>query len=259
MRVLFIGDIVGKTGRKAAARWVPQLQRDYSFDIVLANAENAAGGLGVTPAVIDELQEIGIDGFTSGNHAWDKREGHALIGEGRVLRPANYPPGADGIGSAVIETSTGKALGVINLQGRVFMQPIDCPFRVARREIERIRSETNSILIDLHAEATAEKQALARHLDGQVSVLVGTHTHVQTADECILPGGTAYITDVGMTGAHDSIIGMDPEASIQRFLTGISGRMDPAKADVRLSAVMIDVDDGSGRAESIERLHLSEE
>ena len=256
MRVLFIGDITGRAGRRAVAWWVPRLQRDRSTDFIIANAENAAGGHGITAKVIDDLFDLGVNAVTTGNHAWDKPEGHALIEEGRVLRPANYPPDVNGIGSTVIETHSGETLGVINLQGRIFMPPIDCPFRTARREIERLRSETNSIIVDFHAEATAEKQAMGWYLDGQVSAVIGTHTHVPTADERVLPNGTAYISDVGMTGAYDSVIGMETRSSIQRLLTGLNTRMEPARADARLGAVIIDVDTASGKAERIERLLL---
>jgi len=257
MRVLFVGDIVGRPGRSALAHWVPRVRRERSIDLVIANGENAAAGAGITAKVIDQIVAAGVDVITTGNHAWDKREGIPLIEEGRVLRPANYPPGVVGTGSQVARTRSGEQVGVLNLQGRAFMRAIDCPFRVAKREIERLHSDTIAIIVDMHAEATAEKLAMGRYLDGEVAAVIGTHTHVQTADEQILPGGTAYITDVGMTGPHDSVIGMETEASINRLLTGLPTHLTPARRDARLSGVIIDIDMASGRARHIERLVLA--
>jgi 2',3'-cyclic-nucleotide 2'-phosphodiesterase len=258
MRILFVGDILGKPGRQVTAEWLPQLRKEHDIDLVIVNAENAAGGNGITEPVIDMLYNIGVDAITTGNHAWDKREGHGLIEDGRVLRPANYPADAGGIGATVVHTSEGYPVGVLNLQGRTFMQPIDCPFRVARRQIEDLRSEAIVIIVDFHAEATSEKQAMGWYLDGDVTAVLGTHTHVPTADERVLPEGTAYITDVGMTGPYESILGMEIEGSLNRFLTGRRDRMVPARNDVRFSAVLIDVDPQTGHALSIQRISKNE-
>lgn len=256
MRILFIGDIVGRPGRQAVAWWTPRLRDQRKIDLVIANGENAAAGAGITDRVADGLFALGVDVITTGNHAWDKKEALPLIEEGRILRPANYPPGVAGLGSVVRRTRLGEPIGVLNLQGRVFMRPIDCPYRVAKREIDRLRSEAVAIVVDFHAEATAEKLAMGWYLDGEVSAVIGTHTHVQSADERVLPGGTAYITDAGMTGPFESVIGMVTEASIQRMLTGIPVRLGPARNDVHLCGVIVDIDATSGRALSIERLNL---
>ncbi len=256
MRVLFIGDIVGRPGRRAVEYWLPRLRTERGIDLVIANAENAAGGMGLNDKVYEELVEIGVDVVTTGNHAWDKKEGHGLIEDGRVLRPANYPPEVAGSGSTVVTTPSGDAVGVLNLQGRAFMRPIDCPFRVGQREIARLRSETIAIVVDFHAEATAEKLALGWYLDGEVAAVLGTHTHVPTADECILPEGTAYVTDVGMTGPYRSVIGMDTASAVERFLTGLNVRLEPAKGDVRFAGAIVDIDIHSGHATGIERLLL---
>jgi 2',3'-cyclic-nucleotide 2'-phosphodiesterase len=257
MRVLFIGDIFARPGRQAVNELLPSLRHSSGFDVVIANVENAAGGNGVTVPVIDEIVSAGVDVMTSGNHIWDKREGLELIEQGTVLRPANYPLDAPGVGSTVFRFGDGKSLGVISLQGRVFMKPIDCPFRAARREIERLRNETTSIFIDFHAEVTSEKVALGRYLDGDVSAIVGTHTHIATADEQILPEGTAYLTDAGMTGSHDSVIGVDAGGAMSRFISGLPyPRMEPAKQGVKLCGVIIEIEESSGLARSIERISL---
>ncbi len=259
MRVLFIGDIVGKPGRQAVAALLPNLQRQHEIVLTIANAENAAGGFGITPSVAEELFRFGIDLLTSGNHIWDKKEAELYITtERRLLRPANYPAHTPGAGVTLWEQG-GRRVGVINLQGRVFMPTIDCPFQVAEHEIALLKQATDLILIDFHAEATSEKQAFARFVDGRVSAVIGTHTHVQTADEQILPGGTAYISDVGMTGPSDSVIGMESSDVIGRFLTQVPSKFRVAKGTPILSAVILDLEEESGRAKAITRLQLREE
>jgi len=254
MKILFIGDIIGKPGRRAVRELLPQIVSDCLIDCVIANCENAAAGFGVTNDIIDELFQSHIDVLTSGNHIWDKKEVMNFIGDyKKLLRPANYPAGTPGSGSVVLSTRSGGKLAVINLVGRVFMQPYDCPFRVAEREIEKVKHQTSAVIVDFHAEATSEKKTLGWFLDGQVSAVLGTHTHVQTADEAILTRGTAYITDVGMTGPFDSVIGIKKEEILERFLTQIPNKFDVAKGDVRLQGVVLDVDEQSGRSRSIER------
>ncbi|MDO9514969.1 MAG: TIGR00282 family metallophosphoesterase [Syntrophales bacterium] len=260
MKVLFVGDIVGKPGRIAVKILLPGIVGDYGVDIVIANCENAAGGFGVTRKVVDELYSSDIDILTSGNHIWDKKETAEFIGDYETLvRPANYPAGTPGKGSVIVHNGSGTSLGVLNLEGRVFMRPLDCPFRVAEREIDALKDKTDIIIVDIHAEATSEKEALGWFLDGRVSAVLGTHTHVQTADERVLPRGTAYITDVGMTGPFDSILGIKKEVSLERFLTLLPNRYDVAKGDVRLQGVLIDIDDTTGSALSIERLNIAME
>lgn len=254
MKILFIGDIIGKPGRRAVRELLPQIVSDCLIDCVIANCENAAAGFGVTHDIIDELFQSHIDVLTSGNHIWDKKEVMNFIGDYKnLLRPANYPAGTPGYGSVVLPTRSGGKVAVINLVGRVFMQPYDCPFRVAEREIEKVKHKTSAVIVDFHAEATSEKKTLGWFLDGQVSAVLGTHTHVQTADETILTKGTAYITDVGMTGPFDSVIGIKKEEILERFLTQIPNKFDVAKGDVRLQGVLLDVDEQSGRSRSIER------
>jgi metallophosphoesterase (TIGR00282 family) len=255
LRILFIGDVVGRVGRNTVRELLPGLRERRRVDLVIANAENAAGGIGLTEKTGRELLRAGVDVLTSGNHIWDKREGGALVAEWReLLRPANYPPGAPGRGAAVFRAADGTAVGVVNLQGRVFMQEIDCPFRVGSRLVEELRGTTPVILVDLHAEATSEKAALAWHLAGRVSAVVGTHTHVQTADEAILDRHTAFITDVGMTGPSDSIIGVRKDLSVARFVTQLPQRFEAAGGAGVLSGVVIDVDPGTGAAAGIERV-----
>lgn len=257
VKILFVGDIVGKPGRQALSRELHRLVDRHTIDIVIANGENAAGGFGLTVEVAKELFGHGIHLLTGGNHIWDKKEQVALIlADRRILRPANYPTGALGNGSAVVTTPGGIKIGVLNLEGRVFMKTLECPFLVADREIQRLKQETQIILVDFHAEATSEKSALGWYLDGQVSALVGTHTHVQTADERILPQGTAFLTDAGMTGSFDSVIGMGKEETIHRFLTQLPAKFEVAKKDIRLNAVVIAVDEPSGKAVSIERINI---
>jgi len=258
MRILFIGDIVGQPGRRVVARRLKELVAAHAVQLVLANAENAAGGFGITPTVGEELFQLGIDVLTTGNHVWDKKEAEGYLAkEGRLLRPANYPDDAPGQGATVLQKN-GQRVGVLNLQGRAFLPAIDCPFRVADREVATLRQVTDIIVVDVHAEATAEKQAIAWYLDGRVSAVVGTHTHVQTADEQILPGGTAYITDVGMTGPRNSVIGIRPQDAIQKFLTQMPKKFTLADGPVQLCATLLDIADG-GRARGIQRVQIVEE
>lgn len=258
VKILFIGDIVGAPGREAVARDLHRLIDRYRIDLVVANGENAAGGFGITEDKAMELYSLGIDVLTSGNHVWDKKESYQFIQrEDRLVRPANYPPGTKGRGSIVVRTAGGVSVGILNLEGRVFMNSLDCPFRTADKEIEQLKGQTNIIFVDFHAEATSEKVALGWHLDGRVSAVVGTHTHVQTADERILPGGTAYITDAGMTGSSDSVIGVKKELAIGRFLTQMPIRFEVAKKDIRLNGVVVAIDEMSGSAVSIERISLA--
>jgi len=260
VKVLFIGDIVGKPGRKAVSALLPGIVGRHGVDIVIANCENAAGGFGVTRKIVDEFYREEIDILTSGNHIWDKKEiGDFIDDYETLLRPANYPEGAAGKGSTVIDTKLGISLGVLNLEGRIFMRPLDCPFRVAEREIERLKDTTDIIIVDMHAEATSEKEALGWFLDGKVSAVLGTHTHVQTADERVLPGGTAYITDTGMTGPFDSVLGIKKEIALERFLTLMPNRFDVAKGDIRLQGVLIEIDNSTGKSLSIERLNIGME
>jgi len=256
VRVLLIGDIVGKTGRKAVKAFLPTLISRFKIDLTVANCENAAGGFGITEKVAAELFGCGIHVMTSGNHIWDKKEAVSLlVKEDRILRPLNYPPGVPGAGS-IIYNLNGRKVGVLNVSGRIFMNTMDCPFRTAEAEVERIRKETEMIIVDLHAEATSEKIAFGRYMDGRVSAVIGTHTHVQTADEQILPKGTAYITDAGMTGPLNSVIGVDTEQIIDKFLTQMPRKFETAKGIALLSGVMVEIDEKSGRATSIQRLQL---
>lgn len=255
MKILFIGDIIGKPGRGAVKKLLPALTAEHGIDFVVANGENAAGGFGLTQSVAEELFHAGIHALTSGNHLWDKKEIEPLLPrEPRILKPANYPDSAPGFSHGVYKTASGQKIGVLCLQGQVFMPPIDSPFRAADRVVAQLRKETDIILCDIHAEATSEKVALGWHLDGKVSALVGTHTHVMTADERILPKGTAYLTDAGMTGGFDSVIGMEKKDVLERFHTGLNTKFEVADKDVRLNAVLVEIDDRSGRARSIERI-----
>jgi len=259
MKILFIGDIIGKPGREIIRKGLRGLVAQLDADLVIANAENAANGFGVTKDIGDTLLESGVHVMTSGNHIWAKKEVFEYIAtEPRLLRPANYPAGVPGRGSYVAQTGDGRAVGVINVMGRVFMTAIDDPFTGVLKEIEAIRGRTKVIVVDFHAEATSEKVAMGWHLDGKVTLVVGTHTHVQTADERILPNGTAYITDAGMTGPHDSIIGMEREPSLARFINGMPTRYEPATGNPRLNGVLIEADDRTGRATSISRVSYSE-
>ncbi len=257
MRILFVGDIFGQPGRRIVKETLPALRDELQPDLMLANAENAAGGFGVTPSLVDELLDLDIAVLTSGNHIWDKKEILPYFREqvnGRLLRPANYPPDAPGRGLFVGKTSAGVGYAVINLQGRVFMPTLDCPFRKADELLRGIPEDVKIRIVDLHAEATSEKQALGWYLDGRVTAVLGTHTHVPTADETVLPQGTAYISDLGMTGPYESVIGMERQAVIQKFLDQLPARFEVATGDVRLCAVLLHVDTQSGRALSIQRV-----
>lgn len=258
MKLLFIGDIVGRAGRRALSDHLDRLIDRHLVDLVVANGENAAAGYGLTAPVLKELFECGVDVVTSGNHIWDKREiCPVLEREKRLLRPANYPPGLPGRGSGLFETAAGIKVGICNLEGRVFMKNLDCPFRAADVLVAKLREETPIIMVDFHAEATSEKQALGYYLDGRVSAVIGTHTHVQTADEHILSGGTGYLTDVGMSGSRDAIIGNQKEAALERFLTQQPVRLEVAKKDPQLSAVLLTIDEDSGCCTGIERIQAS--
>jgi 2',3'-cyclic-nucleotide 2'-phosphodiesterase len=257
MRILFVGDVVGKPGRRAVATLVPRLREERSIDFVIANGENSAHGAGLTASTVDALLTSGVEVITSGDHVWDQKEIYEIINhEPRLLRPLNFPPSAPGRGSIVVEREGLPSVGVINLIGRVFMPNTDCPFRAAEAEVARMRPQTNIIFVDLHAEATSEKIAMGRFLDGKVSAVVGTHTHVATADEQILPKGTAYLSDAGMCGPHDSVLGRDVAAVLQRFLTQMPQKMEVAEGNVVLCGVIVDVDEISGRASSIERIRI---
>lgn len=257
MKVLFIGDIIGEPGRKVVKQLLPELVRTHVPDLVVANGENAAGGFGITPQIADELFGLGIHVLTSGNHVWDKKEIEPyLLRQERLIRPANYPEGTPGFGSVVLPTDSAGKVAVLNLEGRVFMSNLLDPFRTADQEIERLRKETRVIIIDFHAEATSEKAALAWYLDGRVSAVLGTHTHVQTADERVLPGGTALMTDVGMSGPTDSVIGVKKEDAISRFLTQRPHKFEIPKGPVHLDAAVIDIDQKTGRAKGIERIKM---
>jgi 2',3'-cyclic-nucleotide 2'-phosphodiesterase len=257
MNLLFIGDIVGRPGRDLVRVGLAPLVARHAVDFVIVNGENAAGGNGITREIGDSLLAQGADVITSGNHIWDKREVLDYIKvEARLLRPANYPD-APGRGSYVARTAAGRSVGVLNLMGRVHMANIDDPFSLARREVQAMRERTPVIFVDFHAEATSEKIAMGWYLDGLATAVIGTHTHVQTADARVLPGGTAYLTDVGMTGPHDGVIGVERDPVIQRFLTGMPVRFETASGDLRLHAVVVDADEVTGRARRIETLSLS--
>ena len=258
LRILFIGDIVGRPGRELIRKGLSHLIDGVGADLVIANVENAAAGYGVTREIGEALLGHGIDVMTTGNHVWDRRETLDYIGtEPRLLRPANYPAGTPGNGSYLARTAQGRPVGVVNVMGRVFMASLDDPFVAVTREVDALRKRTRVILVDVHAEATSEKLAVGWHLDGTVTAVIGTHTHVQTADEQILPGGTAYLTDAGMTGPHDSIIGMDKAAVLEKFRTGLPVRLETATGNPRLNGLVITADEATGRALTIERLNLS--
>jgi len=261
VKILFIGDIVGEPGRRAVHTLLPKLREQHGLDFVIANGENSAGGNGITPRIATELFAAGIDVITSGDHLWDQKEVMELLAsEKRFLRPTNYPTGTPGQGSGVFEVQSatskvqGLKVGVLNAQGRTFMPALENPFLVVPPEIERLRAETKIIFVDMHAEATSEKIAMGRMLDGKVSAVVGTHTHVQTADEQVFPGGTAYLSDAGFTGPQESVLGREIEPVIRRFITNMPQRFEVAKGHVRLHGVIVQVDETIGRAEGIWRV-----
>jgi 2',3'-cyclic-nucleotide 2'-phosphodiesterase len=258
MKILFIGDIFAKPGREIVRRALPALIEQRGIDFVIANVENTASGFGVTGDIADAILSYGVDVMTTGNHVWDKKEILDYIPrQPKLLRPANFPAGVPGRGAYLGRTRTGEPIGVVNVMGRVFMTPIDDPFAVALREIEALRARTRIIVVDFHAEATSEKVAMGWHLDGKATAVLGTHTHVQTADERVLPKGTACLTDVGMTGPHDSIIGVVVDPALTRFLTGMPAKFEAASGVARLNAVIVGADPATGKATSIERLNLS--
>jgi len=255
VKLLFIGDIVGQPGRNAVKTLLPKLRERHALDFVIANGENSAGGSGITPKTAAEIFSAGVDVITSGDHLWDQKEVMELLErEERFLRPSNYPPGTPGRGRVVIRSGSLPPVGVMNFQGRTFMPPLENPFILAREEVLRVREQTKIIFVDFHAEATSEKIAFARMLDGQVSAVVGTHTHVQTADEQIFPGGTAYLSDAGFTGPHASVLGREIEPVLQKFLTGMPQRFEVAKDRVILHGALIDIDDYTGKALKIQRI-----
>ena len=257
MKVLVIGDVFGKPGRYALKARLGALKSKHGVDFTIANGENAADGFGVTVSQVDELASAGVDVVTSGDHVWDRRELiPVLAGEPRLLRPLNYPEGVPGRGSAVLRTAGDLKIAVVNVQGRVFMnkQTLEDPFRAAKAEVERLKEETPLVVVDFHAEATSEKTALGWHLDGLASAVIGTHTHVQTADERILPGGTAYLTDAGLTGPADSVIGIDRERVLNRFLTQMPPQWAVAKGRSQICAALVDIDEKTGRAQEISRI-----
>ncbi len=259
MRILFVADVVGLPGRRVLRSGLEHLRAEVRPDLVIANAENAARGNGLTPAIADEIFRAGCDVVTTGNHVWDRKEiVPYLVEHPRLLRPANHPDGTPGRGSCLAEARDGTPVGVANLMGRVYMPPSDDPFRAADVLLQSFARETRVVVLDFHAEATSEKAAFAWYLDGRVTAILGTHTHVPTADERILPGGTAFVTDAGMTGPHDSVIGVEKTEAIERFLTQRPVRFSPAAGDPRLQAVLLDIDAATGRAQSIRRVEYRE-
>ncbi len=261
MKILFIGDVVGKSGRRALRRFLPELQDQTEADLTVVNAENAAGGFGVTAGVLEEfLEQSEIDVLTSGNHIWDKREALDLIqDEPRLLRPHNYPAGTPGSGWIVATASNGVQVGVLNIMGTVFMHPtLDCPFSSAHQALEKKPSDVKVVLVDFHAEATSEKVAMGWYLDGRASAVVGTHTHVPTADERVLPQGTAHISDVGMTGCYNSVIGMETAGVLKRFVERVPERFEVASGPASVCGVIIDVDETTGKSRSIARVRVNE-
>jgi metallophosphoesterase (TIGR00282 family) len=258
VKLLFIADIVGQPGRRAVKQLVPQLRRQHSLSLVVANGENAAGGSGITVNTAQEIFAAGVDIITSGDHLWDQKEVMGLLeGESRFVRPLNYPAGTPGQGSTIFQAPGLPPVAIMNLQGRTFMAALENPFHAALAEVERLRQTTRIIFIDFHAEATSEKVAMARMLDGRVSAIVGTHTHVQTADEQIFPGGTAFLCDGGFTGPHDSVIGRETEPVVRRFMTNMPQKFEVAKGGVLLQGAVVEIDEQTGRATGIERISES--
>ena len=259
MKVLFVGDIMGEPGRRVLLKHLSKAIDDHHIDLVVGNGENAAGGFGITPDIAEELFDLGLSAITLGNHAWDKREAMEYIQKDpRVIRPANYPDGVPGKGACVLETPSGERLAIVQLMGRVFMPMVDCPFRVAERELSQLENQADYILVDMHAETTSEKMAMGYFLDGKVSAVLGTHTHVQTADDQILPQGTGYLTDVGMTGPVQSVIGMKPNLVIQKFLTQLPRRFEVAPGPSVLSGAVVEFDHATKKTNSITRLRIFE-
>jgi 2',3'-cyclic-nucleotide 2'-phosphodiesterase len=257
MKVLFIGDIMGEPGRRAVARMVPRLVSQRQIDVVVGNGENAAGGFGITPELAEELFRVGLSAITTGNHAWDKKEILDYFPrERRLLRPANYPDGVPGQGSVIVQAKSGEEIGILQVMGRAYMPTLDCPFQVAKREMGKLRKRVAAVLVDMHAEATSEKMAMGHYLDGEATAVVGTHTHVQTADEQILPRGTAYLTDIGMTGPLHGVIGVKKELAIEKFLTGMPRRFEVAAGPTVFCAALIELDARIGKALSIERVRI---
>ncbi|NTV89444.1 MAG: TIGR00282 family metallophosphoesterase [Clostridiales bacterium] len=251
MKILFIGDIYGSPGRRATKEMMSVLKKDYSFDYCIANGENAAAGAGITHVIAQELYKYGVDALTLGNHAWSKREVLNFIdSDKKIIRPANFPAETPGRGSMILD----GRVGIVNVLGRVYMDYMDCPFRAAEAEINELKKKVKVVIVDMHAEATSEKAALAWYLDGRVSSVIGTHTHVQTADERILPCGTSYITDVGMTGPYDGIIGVDREIIIERFLKRMPVKFEVAAGSVQFNAVLLDIDENNGKTLKITRI-----
>lgn len=257
MRILFIGDIVGKAGRRAIQGLLESVVADHEVDFVIANGENAAGGMGLTPPIAMEILAEGVDVITSGNHIWAKKEVIPFLDEeNRLLRPANYPAGVPGRGAGIFRAGNGRKIGVLNLEGRVFMKHLDCPFRIGEKEVERLKQETDILVIDFHAEATSEKVAMGWFMSGKVSAVLGTHTHIQTCDEKVMDGGTAYITDVGMTGPLDSVIGIRKEVALNRLLSQIPWKFDVASGEIELQGVVVEVDVKTGKSKQIQRIRI---
>ncbi len=260
MKVLFIGDVIGKVGRRVVKAFLPEVVVRNNINIVIANGENLAGGFGITESTANELFDYGVHVITTGNHVWDRREAPGLLSQqDRILRPLNYPPEVPGFGSVVYPLKDGLKVGIVNLAGRVFMSNLDCPFRIGLPEIEKMKEETKILIVDFHAEATSEKLAIGYYLDGIVSAVIGTHTHVQTADERILPKNTAYITDVGMTGPSESVIGIKTDLVIEKFLVQMPKKFETAKGKGVFSAAIIDIDKNNGNATDIQRIMLTTE
>lgn len=256
LTVICVGDVFGEPGRRAVQQLLPKLKKQHEADLAVVNVENSASGFGVTPTIAKAFLDQGVDVMTSGNHIWDKKEIiEYIVKENLLLRPANFPSGTPGAGSIVVKAGPHK-VAVLNLMGRVFLPMLDCPFRKADEELARLKQETSIVVVDMHCEATSESQAMGWYLDGRVSAVVGTHRHVQTADERVLPKGTAYITDLGMTGPTDSVIGVEPELALQRFLTQMPNRFEPAKGPAALHGVVIRIDPETGLGLSIERLRV---
>lgn len=258
MKILFVGDVYGRPGRRAAAYWIPRLIEQQAVDFCIVNGENSAGGFGITEKIGRKFHAYGADVITMGDHVWDQKDSLSYItGGDRILRPENFPAGVGGIGASIFSGRNGHSVGVLSLVGRTYMKlTLDCPFRVGLEAVERLRAKTPVVVVDFHAEATSEKIALGQYLDGKVSAVLGTHTHVQTADEQVLVGGTAYMTDAGMTGPHDSVIGAKKEPAIKRFVNQMPVRFEPATSGMKLCGALLDIDESSGKARSIERLRL---